>query len=306
MDQALPLAAITLGAAVVNGALGYGFSSITVPLALLFLTNRVLNPALVPIEVALNAYVLWVNRAALATVWRRVLPIAIGLAPGVLIGTALVSQVNPGWLRFGTFVVLLPLILAQAAGYRRPIRSERSVGLAFGGGVGVLYSVTTISGPPLAVMLSNQGLTKTDFRAALGFIRLAESLFTGVAYYYAGLYTAESFALIPSILPSILVGVPIGAFLIQRIRPDTFRRVCMSFDAWVVGFGLSTLLQSLHLVESDLAFLVLLAVGMLDGWLLYRFFTARVRLKPDTTRDVASGFSRTCRRSVWLQPDLPP
>ena len=30
----------------VNGALGYGFSSITVPLALLFLTNRVLNPAL--------------------------------------------------------------------------------------------------------------------------------------------------------------------------------------------------------------------------------------------------------------------
>ena len=61
----LPLAAITLGAAIVNGALGYGFSSITVPLALLFLTNRVLNPALVLIEVALNAYVLWVNRDAL-------------------------------------------------------------------------------------------------------------------------------------------------------------------------------------------------------------------------------------------------
>jgi hypothetical protein len=148
------------------------------------------------------------------------------------------------------------------------------VGLAFGGGVGVLYSVTTISGPPLAVMLSNQGLTKTDFRAALGFIRLAESSFTAVAYYYAGLYAVESFALIPYILPSIIVGVPIGAFLIQRIRPETFRRLCMSFDAWVVGFGLSTLLQSLHLVESNLAFLVLFAVGVLDSWLLYRFFTA--------------------------------
>ena len=273
MDYALPLAAITLGAAIVNGALGYGFSSLTVPLALLFLTNRVLNPALVPIEVALNAYVLWVNRAALPAVWRRVLPIVIGLAPGVLIGTALVSQVNPGWLKFGTFIVLLPLILVQAAGYRRPIQSERSVGLAFGGGVGVLYSVTTISGPPLAVMLSNQGLTKTDFRAAVGFIRLAESLFTAVAYYYAGLYSVESFGLIPYILPSILVGVPIGAYLIQRIRPETFRRVCMSFDAWVVGFGLSVLLQSLGVVESNLAFLVLLGVGLIDTWLLYRFFT---------------------------------
>ena len=78
----LALVFITLGAAIVNGALGYGFSSITVPIALLFLTNRVLNPALVPIEVALNAYVLWVNRDALPRVWRRVLPIVDRAAAG--------------------------------------------------------------------------------------------------------------------------------------------------------------------------------------------------------------------------------
>jgi len=272
----LALGLITLGAAVVNGALGYGFSSITVPLALLFLTNRVLNPALVPIEVALNAYVLWVNRDALQNVWRRVLPIVIGLAPGVILGTALVSQVNPGWLKFGTFVVLLPLILSQAAGFRRPIQSERSVGLVFGGAVGVLYSVTTISGPPLAVMLSNQGLTKKDFRAALGFIRLAESSFTAMAYGYAGLYSVESMALIPYILPSIAIGVPIGAYLIQRIRPETFRRVCMSFDAWIVGFGLSALLKDLRLVESNLAYLVLVSVAILDAVLLYQFFSVQL------------------------------
>ncbi|HEU4691512.1 MAG TPA: sulfite exporter TauE/SafE family protein [Vicinamibacterales bacterium] len=272
----LALAAITLGAAIVNGALGYGFSSITVPIALLFLTNRVLNPALVPIEVVLNAYVLWVNRDALPRVWRRVLPIVIGLLPGVAVGTAIVSMVNPGWLRFATFIVLLPLILFQAAGYRRPIKSERAVGYVFGGGVGVLYSVTTISGPPLAVLLSNQGLTQRDFRAALGFIRLAESSFTAIAYGYAGLYTVQSLMLIPYILPSIAIGVPIGAYIIHRIRPETFRRICMSFDAWIVGFGLSTLLQALGLVESNLAYLVLAAVGLLDTWLLYRFFSVQL------------------------------
>src|SRR5215207_474566 len=274
--QHLALLAITFGAAIVNGALGYGFSSITVPIALLFLTNRVLNPALVPIEVALNAYVLWVNRASLPNVWRRALPIVIGLLPGVIVGTAIVSQVSPGWLKFWTFLVLLPLILFQAAGYRRPIQSERSVGLAFGGGVGVLYSVTTISGPPLAVMLSNQGLTKRDFRAALGFIRLAESSFTAVAYAWVGLYSLESLALVPYIVPSIAIGVPIGAALIQRIRPETFRRICMSFDAWIVGFGLSNLLKELHIVESNLAFLVLVGVAILDSWLLYRFFVVQL------------------------------
>jgi hypothetical protein len=272
-----PLAVITFLAAIVNGALGYGFSSITVPIALLFLANRVLNPALVLVEVALNAYVLWVNRGSLPKVWRRVLPIVIGLLPGIVLGTAIVSRVNPGWLRFWTFVVLLPLILLQAAGYRRPIRSERSAGLIFGASVGVLYSVTTISGPPLAVMLSNQGLTKKDFRAALGLVRLAESTMTGVAYLYVGLFIRESVGLIPSIVPSILVGVPIGAYIIRRVQPETFRRICMSFDAWVVGFGLSTLTRDLHLIEGRSAFLILAAVGVIDLWLLYRFFSPPAR-----------------------------
>jgi uncharacterized membrane protein YfcA len=287
-DQQIALIVITFGAAIVNGALGYGFSSITVPLALLFMTNRVLNPALVPIEVVLNAYVLWVNRDALANVWRRVMPIVIALAPGVALGTVLVSQVSPAWLKFVTFIVLLPLILLQAAGYRRPVRSEKSGFVIFGGALGVLYAVTTISGPPLAVVLSNQGFTKKDFRAALGVIRLAESAFTGIAYYYAGLYSAESFGLIPYILPSILIGVPIGAVLIQRIRPETFRRVCMSFDAWVVGFGLSALVRELALVESNSRWLILIGVGLLDTWLLYRFFTVTLPKLKESDPEIAA------------------
>jgi uncharacterized protein len=273
----IALAIITLAAAIVNGALGYGFSSITVPLALLFLANRVLNPAMVLVEVALNAYVLWVNRQVLPSVWRRMLPVVIGLGPGIVIGTAVVSQVQPAWLRFYTYVILLPLILVQAGGYRRPIRAERSMGFAFGGGLGVLYSVTTISGPPLAVMLNNQGLAKQQFRAALGFIRLAESTLTAVAYMYAGLFTYRSIALIPLILPSVAIGVPIGAQLIRHVRSETFRRLCMSFDVWVVGFGLSTLLRDLRLVEGNAAYLVLLAVALIDAALLYRFFSAQAR-----------------------------
>ena len=49
----LALSIITLFAASVNGALGDGFSSLTVPPALLFLTNRT-QPALVLIEVVLK------------------------------------------------------------------------------------------------------------------------------------------------------------------------------------------------------------------------------------------------------------
>jgi len=267
------LVAITFAAAVVNGALGYGFSSITVPLALFFLTNRILNPALVPVEVALNAYVVWSNRAAIPRIAPRVQTVVVGLLPGVLAGTALVSRVSPAWLKLTTFAALLPLVMLQAAGYRRPVRSERAAGFAFGGGIGLLYAVTTISGPPLAVALNNQGLSKEEFRAALGLVRVAESMMTLVAYAVAGLFSRESLALIPSMLPSLAIGVPLGAAVVRRVDAETFRRVCMSFDAWIVAFGIATLLRELRVVPGAIADLVVLAVIVLDAALLYRFFT---------------------------------
>jgi uncharacterized protein len=267
------LVVITLGAAFVNGALGYGFSSVTVPLALLFLSNRALNPALVLLEVAVNMYVLWTNRAALPRVWRRVVPLTIGLAPGVVLGTLILARVRPDWLKLVTYAALLPLILVQAAGYRRPIRAERSAGLMFGAGLGVLYAVTTISGPPLAVALNNQGFSKEEFRAALGLVRLAESMLTALVYLAAGLFVRDSLGLIPWIVPSVLAGVPLGAATIRHVRSETFRRVSMSFDAWIVSFGVSTLLRQLHLANSGAAFGVMVAVVVIDTWLLYRFFS---------------------------------
>src|SRR5881409_2550740 len=141
------LVGITLFAAFVNGALGYGFSSLTVPVALVFYTNRILNPALVLIEVFINLYVLFINRASVPAVWKRVYPILIGLLPGVEAGSYFLSLIHPGWLKFATYALLLPLILFQAAGVRRPIRAEKLFGLPFGAGLGFLYSVTTISGP---------------------------------------------------------------------------------------------------------------------------------------------------------------
>src|SRR6185312_2935732 len=152
---AMVLVAIALFAAFVNGAIGYGFSSLTVPLALLFYTNRVLNPAVVIVEVCINLYVLIINRGGVPSVWRRVCPILIGMLPGIGLGALLLASLHPAWAKFATYVVILPLILLQAAGWRRPIRSAWLVGLPFGTALGILYSVTTISGPPLAILFNN-------------------------------------------------------------------------------------------------------------------------------------------------------
>src|SRR5690348_6259317 len=120
---AILLAGIALSAAFVNGAIGYGFSSLTVPLALVFYTNRILNPAIVLVEVLINFYVLIINLKGVPAVWRRVFPILVGLLPGIALGAFALASLSPGWIKLATYTVLLPLILVQAAGWRRPIQS---------------------------------------------------------------------------------------------------------------------------------------------------------------------------------------
>src|ERR1700757_3817999 len=188
----LVLGGIVFLAAFVNGALGYGFSSLTVPVALVFYTNRILNPAVVVVEVFINLYVLFINRNGVLAVLKRVVPILIGLLPGIAVGALVLASLQPGWIKFGTYTVILPLILLQAAGWGRPVRPTWLVGLPFGSALGVLYSVTTISGPPLAILFNNQGLVKTEFRAGLALVRVGESWIPELVYYQIRLFAAES------------------------------------------------------------------------------------------------------------------
>jgi len=284
LDTALVVVTgVALFAAFVNGALGYGFSSLTVPLALVFYTNRLLNPAVVLIEVLINFYVLTINRQGVPSVWRRVLPILLGLLPGIGLGALLLNWLEPAWVKLVTYTIFLPLILVQAAGWRRPIQSTWAVGLPFGGALGVLYSLTTISGPPLAVLFNNQGLVKNEFRAGLALVRVAESSLTALVYWNLGLFTAESLALTPPFLVAMLVGIPAGAWAIRRLDAETFRRLCMSFDAWVVGFGLSRVLMELDLVPGPEAYGFMLATMLVDLWLLYIFFSRRIAARRSPT-----------------------
>jgi uncharacterized membrane protein YfcA len=274
------LAATAFFAAFVNGAIGYGFSSLTVPLALVFFTNRILNPAIVIVEVFVNFYVLFINLKGIAAVWRRVFPILVGLLPGIAIGGYALASLQPGWVKFATYTVILPLILLQAAGWRRPIKASWLIGLPFGSMLGILYSVTTISGPPLAMLFNNQGLVRNEFRAGLALVRVAESTVTAIVYYKLGLFISEAGSLLYVFVPSVLLGIPLGSFVIRRLDAETFRRICMSFDAWVVGFGLSRVLIELDLMASPWAYSVMAATMLIDLCLLYTFFTAnRVNAK---------------------------
>ena len=127
----------------------------------------------------------------------------------------------------------------------------------------------------MAVLFNNQGLVKDEFRAGLALVRVTESCLTAIVYYHLGLFIAESINILSVLAPCAAVGIPLGAYLIRRMDAETFRRICMSFDAWVVGFGLSRVLIELNLMASPWAYSVMAGTILIDVYLLYVFFSAR-------------------------------
>src|SRR5262245_44580485 len=265
------LAMTSLGAATVNGALGYGYSSISVPIALLVVAGRVLNPALVIVEVIINLYALVINWRSVGRVIRRVVPLSVGLIPGVIVGALLLGSIAPSHVKLVAYTVLLPLILLQASGKRWPLRNEQRAAVPFGAGVGLLYGLTTISGPPLALFWNNQGLEKNDFKTALAVVRSIESISALLAYAYLGLLTRESASILPWIAPGVLIGFPVGHWLVRKVGVETFRRVCMSFDAYLVSFGLARTLTSAG-VSPLIAYQLMILTAIIDGRLLFVYF----------------------------------
>lgn len=244
-----------LFAAAVNGGLGFGFSTLTVPVALAAVAPRILNPALVLLEVLLNGLSLILNRGGVRSTWRRVTPLLAGVLPGTVVGSVLVAVVAATAIKASTYALLLPLVLLQFSGARLRISYRRpSVGVPAGFGVGVLYATTTISGPPLAMLLgSEDDLSPEEFRGAMALVRLVESGTTLGAYLLLGLVQAPSLELFGLLLPAVALGAPLGRWALTRLDRDVFRRVWLAVDTGFVCAGLALVLHQLQWISPSVA-----------------------------------------------------
>lgn len=134
---------------------------------------------------------------------------------------------------------------------------------------------------------------------------MAESSVTAIVYYQLGLLTAESENILWVFVPCIAVGVPLGAYVIRHLDAETFRRICMSFDAWVVGFGFSRVLIELNVMESPWAYVVLAVTILIDTYLLYIFFTRRAAGRSQTSLLAPGAQSGPDNRSEPVMTEFP-
>ena len=293
--NSLYLAIVAFGAALVNGAIGYGFSSTIAPIAVLWYSNKVLNPALVIVEVAVNAVLLYRERGLIRATWSRARPLISTMLPGVLLGTIGLTYLAVNDVKIALYAAMFPLTLLQLYGIRRPIRNEKRGGLVVGSGIGFLYALTTISGPPLALFFRNQGLSKNEFRCAIAQVRAVESTLTLGMYLAftqflgAGLVSAPSLGLLPSLLLPVLIGIPLGTLLLQSISREFFNRIVMAVDGILVSYGMVRTLSLVGWINSTTGFLVLAVlvsvVGIFTFWAVRKLSILRATQEPEAVRE---------------------
>ncbi|MCI4369686.1 MAG: sulfite exporter TauE/SafE family protein, partial [Thermoplasmata archaeon] len=126
--SAIWLAILALGAAIINGAVGYGFSSIVTPIAVLWYSNKVLNPALVLVELVVNVTLLFRERKFVPGTFHRASPVISTLFPGVVLGTVGLTYLAVNDVKFALYVLLAPLVTLQLLGVAWPIRNEKRGG----------------------------------------------------------------------------------------------------------------------------------------------------------------------------------
>ncbi|ACP36538.1 protein of unknown function DUF81 [Sulfolobus islandicus Y.G.57.14] len=268
-------------ASIPSGAFAYGFSATATPLLLIRYTNRQISPILNFIEIFQNAANVMLN---FRNYTKKSLIITIYGIPGIAIGSLLGAyllkiSVNDALLKVIVYSVLIPLILLQAAGFRKEISLDKwkKVGYLVTFPVGVLYGVSTISGPPLALIINNQGLTKEEFKFAISALRVAESITTFSGYLTLGVFSSQVLYYVAITSPAVITGMAIGVVTARIIkRKEDFRRLVMSFDSWVSGYGLSFNLGKV--IGYDVLYWPMIVVIAIDLYLISKYIVKRKKI----------------------------
>jgi uncharacterized membrane protein YfcA len=224
---ALAFAAVGFGA-FVQSATGFGFALLATPPLLLALGPHKTVVMILLLHTIQCALVVGDERDALEP--RPLGPLVLGGLVGTPIGAVALARFDPAPLQVGIGVLVALSGVLLLVGPPRPLRAERAGSLVAGFASGMLNSGTGLSGPPVALYLSNQGWPRDRFRLALIATFLASNLAALALFVPLGLLTWSPVRAMLPLAPAVLVG-----WLLHRVTRDALAALHGRMFRIVVG-----------------------------------------------------------------------
>lgn len=238
MTLALAAAGL-LAAALVKGAIGFGFPVVATPLVALAVGVKPAIATLILPNLAMDALQAR-RRPGLRAAFRRHATLNVAGVLGMFAGTALLAQVSDrhALLLLGLVVVAFAAITASGLTPRVGPAWEPWLSPPVGFLAGVIGGVTNVPGTPLVLYFYAIGLDKAEFvrSVAVSFIVLKAAQLAAVGG--AGLLTLPLLGLsLPATLLA-LTGFGLGLRLQDRLSPAAFNRAVLAalalLGTWLV------------------------------------------------------------------------
>lgn len=227
---------VVAAGSIVQGCTGFGLALLIVPPLLLFMPQTFVIPMVVLLGLMNTSILVYHCRGAMQR--KIILPLIIGAIPGVPVGTYFLGHVNGPFFKIGVGVFIVAVASLLIVGWVRPVRNTTLGLIPVGLLSGFLHGSITVSGPPVLLFLSNQGVAKDVFRGTLAAYFLLINIVTVASFFYADMWKADILlrALICS--PLLIAGTIVGSWLSHRIPEQAFRRGVLVF-AIVMGCALA-------------------------------------------------------------------
>ncbi len=226
MSYALLLGAlVTLAGGLIQGCTGFGLGLVVSPCLMFLLPPAAVVPTVLTISLMNTCIVVFHGRRHLRAA--LVGPLVAASVFGMPLGVHLVTVLDPLFIKL--FVGLLVILFSSAilAGWRKSIRNQPLGLLGVGFLGGMLGGSTSMSGPPVILFLSNQGIPRDTFRANISCFFLIGGIYGLVIFNVRGLYTLEVMKHAAAYMPAVVLGSFGGVWLSKRVPELLFQRIVM-------------------------------------------------------------------------------
>lgn len=223
LEWALALTAVT-AAACAQGALGFGLGLLAAPVLALVDDRFVPGPLLI-VAFVLTVMVAVRERGQLDL--RGIKWAILGRVPGSVIGVIAVVTLPNDVLLIVFALLVLSAVALSIVGW--DIRPEPGTLFAAGATSGLMGSITSIGGPPMAIVYQHR--SGPELRATLALYFVFGSMLSIVLLTAAGEITSGDIGRAAALLPAVLVGYVVSRYAGRILDRGLMRPAVLTFSA---------------------------------------------------------------------------
>jgi uncharacterized membrane protein YfcA len=212
-------------ASLMQGILGFGSALVAVPLALIFLPKETVVSSMFMVGLSLNGFLSVRIRERIS--YRPVLILffasLFGMPLGVWILTAIPLEAMQVFV--GCLVVLFTLLLQWG---KLKLPQKGVLPWVAGFFSGLLNTSTSMSGPPVLILLAGQGLPKDQFRRTLVSFFFVSGLVAALMLALSGVMTLQRVSYGLAAIPFAFLGGYVGDTVSKRLPERPFRVLALA------------------------------------------------------------------------------